>query len=538
MNNKKATKRALLTSVMALAMCVVMLVGTTFAWFTDTARTGVNTIKSGTLKVDIVDGNNNSLKGKTLNWVKAQGHEDEEVLWEPGAKYNLTPFKIVNKGNLALEYEITINGVTGDAKLLNAIDFTATMGSQSVALSELKGILLPKGAAVTAGTNEEEETSSLITITGEMKKGAGNEYQGLSIDGISITVVATQYTYEYDSNGNQYDVNAKAEINVNSENIQDYLDGKYGAIDGMTLVLAEGNYGTLELGRATAYEGSNTKYYTFKGNPEEITEYDTAEALKTALADTNVYHGNLRYIRSLSNVTFKAAEGATVNIAGVTMISGYIYLNGRDYVLGRDVENNVNAYNLVHQVNGIKFKGLHFTGMVTVYSSLSETKIDGISFEECTFTGTDTTVTKGMDISSEHGVAAISGVDVKNCKFNTLYQGVYTRNIRNVSVTNSEFENTGHNAIAIQDGDTFNHGTVVITDNTFNIIHNRIIRFDKVGADTQITIKSNMATNSGDSSGEVIKATSLADGITYDISGNRWGDGAVVVNDQLKDKTV
>ena len=53
-NNQKATKRALLTSVMALVMCVVMLVGTTFAWFTDTASTGVNKIQAGNLKVDII----------------------------------------------------------------------------------------------------------------------------------------------------------------------------------------------------------------------------------------------------------------------------------------------------------------------------------------------------------------------------------------------------------------------------------------------------------------------------------------------------
>ena len=50
-NNQKATKRALLTSVMALVMCVVMLVGTTFAWFTDTASTAVNKIVAGNLKV-------------------------------------------------------------------------------------------------------------------------------------------------------------------------------------------------------------------------------------------------------------------------------------------------------------------------------------------------------------------------------------------------------------------------------------------------------------------------------------------------------
>ena len=59
-NNQKATKRALLTSVMALVMCVVMLVGTTFAWFTDTASTNVNRIVAGNLDVDIVDATDTS----------------------------------------------------------------------------------------------------------------------------------------------------------------------------------------------------------------------------------------------------------------------------------------------------------------------------------------------------------------------------------------------------------------------------------------------------------------------------------------------
>ena len=82
MNNRKQTKRALLTSVMALVMCVVMLVGTTFAWFTDTASTGVNKIESGTLKVDIVDAEdvNNSLDGDTLKWVRAKSANEFETV--------------------------------------------------------------------------------------------------------------------------------------------------------------------------------------------------------------------------------------------------------------------------------------------------------------------------------------------------------------------------------------------------------------------------------------------------------------------------
>ena len=44
MTNRKSTKRALLGSVMAMVLCRAMLVGATFAWFTDTASTGVNKI--------------------------------------------------------------------------------------------------------------------------------------------------------------------------------------------------------------------------------------------------------------------------------------------------------------------------------------------------------------------------------------------------------------------------------------------------------------------------------------------------------------
>ena len=91
MNNKRATKRALLTSVMALVMCVVMLVGTTFAWFTDTASTGVNKIQAGNLKVDIVKSDNNgSIKGESMSFVNKDGSAD--ILWEPGVTFRTPGF--------------------------------------------------------------------------------------------------------------------------------------------------------------------------------------------------------------------------------------------------------------------------------------------------------------------------------------------------------------------------------------------------------------------------------------------------------------
>ena len=97
-------------------MCVAMLIGTTFAWFTDTASTAVNKIQAGTLDVKLLaEDGVTSLEGATLEWQKAAGAEDEDILWEPGCRYKLQPIIIKNAGTLALKYKIVISGIAGDA---------------------------------------------------------------------------------------------------------------------------------------------------------------------------------------------------------------------------------------------------------------------------------------------------------------------------------------------------------------------------------------------------------------------------------------
>lgn len=204
MSNSRNTKRSFITSILAMLICLTMLIGTTFAWFTDTASTAVNKIQSGTLDVDIIGSGGESLDGKTLSFMDKDNNSD--ILWEPGARFKLDSFRIVNKGNLALQYKVLINGVNGSAKLLEAIDFTVSKNGTEVPLDTWSGILLPVGKTGTLG--EEVGQSSEITIYGTMKTTAKNEYQNLSIEGLGITVIATQYTYENDSNDNQYDLNA------------------------------------------------------------------------------------------------------------------------------------------------------------------------------------------------------------------------------------------------------------------------------------------------------------------------------------------
>ncbi len=203
MTNRKSTKRALLGSVMAMVLCLAMLVGATFAWFTDTASTGVNKITSGNLDVEIV--NKEGEKVTSLKWVKAEGAAAESVLWEPGCRYQLEPFQIVNNGNLALKYKLVITGLTGDADLLKVIQFTYTIGDETLDLAG-EGHLTAKG---TDGAK-----SQPITITGAMDTAAGNEYMNKKLDNISITVVATQDTVESDSFGNTYDKDAEYPVAV------------------------------------------------------------------------------------------------------------------------------------------------------------------------------------------------------------------------------------------------------------------------------------------------------------------------------------
>ena len=215
-----SSKKALFLSVISMVICVSMLIGSTFAWFTDSATANVNTIQAGNLDVELVKADGSPLT-TALGWVKAESHENEAVLWEPGCTYSLEGFKIRNAGNLALKYKVVISGLTGDATLLNAIEFTVKKGDTEVLLDNFEGKLLPKDSAATDGFEAYE--TSVITITGKMKQDAGNEYKGLSIDGIKITVYATQLAYESDSTNKDYDENATYYPVIDAAGLRDAL---------------------------------------------------------------------------------------------------------------------------------------------------------------------------------------------------------------------------------------------------------------------------------------------------------------------------
>lgn len=329
MTKSKQTKSALFSSVIVPLLCFTMLLGATFAWFTDNASSSVNKIQAGTLDIQLLDANGNSLNGRQ----KAAGHENDEVLWEPGCTYNLQTITIKNNGNLALKYKIEITGIQGDAKLNEAIDWKITNSNTTV--SELGA---DHSLAVGA--------SDTLTISGTMKTTAGNEYQGLSIDDIAITVLATQDTVEYDSQNNQYDADALyyGEAPEGAVVVSSAEELKTAVAGGATTVqLKAGTYDVAECKNATLTINGLTEGVVIKvmNEGEDGCDYgfDNSTVIFNGVtidttANTGNYKGYARMAATFNNCEFVGAYAAfkdnTFNNCTFDFQNGYFWTQGAE----------------------------------------------------------------------------------------------------------------------------------------------------------------------------------------------------------------
>ena len=463
MNTKKATKRALLTSVMALVMCVVMLVGTTFAWFTDTASTAVNKIQAGNLDVDIVDKEGESLDGKSLSFKDVNGKTD--ILWEPGATFKLDSFKIVNDGNLAFKYKVVISGVDGNAKLLKAIDFFVKIGdAEKVALADWDGILLPAGKTVTEGTKEEVKETSLITISGTMKKEAGNEYQGLSIDGIGITVYATQYTHENDSVDNTYDE-----------------DATYGT--GATIIGLKGTYDSLT---AAAKAWRESKGVVTSGGTFGMNSLGTVDSIawvvsgEVATGDGEGVIGNNGAGESIlgggyftpavtvNNITIKGVNDAKIAKTG----DSYLVSAAGKNVVYENIT-FVDTVRIDSNPANLTFKNCKFEAGLRMPHSATN---GNVTIENCTFTGNESS---GYAIFAQGNMASftISGNKISGCQRGINVQAgnnaVVTIDGNIITNVNGKTDNgfTYGAAIQLTSAKTFTVTNNTISDVAVNALH-------------------------------------------------------------------
>ncbi len=117
-------KRTLWISGFSIFMAVVLLLGTTFAWFTDSVTNHGNKIQSGSLKVDLLmdeDGNDSyiSIANQQGNIFSNQAGENGHN-WEPG-KTQLVYLAVENKESLALKYNVNLE-ISGE--LADYLEYT------------------------------------------------------------------------------------------------------------------------------------------------------------------------------------------------------------------------------------------------------------------------------------------------------------------------------------------------------------------------------------------------------------------------------
>ena len=306
--------------------------------------------------------------------------------------------------------------------------------------------------------------------------------------------------------------------NVTKDNVQALLDGEYGSIDNTTIVLSAGDYSKLELRAAIA----GTTYTCPHNDPTDETgpvTFNTVDEYKSHMSD-KPHHGDARvFTRTISNLTISAQDGAKV--AGLDLLSRTYDGNQDPFVSGKT------GYRVVFNVTGLTFSNVNFTGSVVISSKFSEdTSISGVTFENCKFTtgGTATGNGQAINYSNDLNNGKVKDLVVKDCEFKNCYQGVYTNSITNVTVKNNVFDTIGHNAVAIQSptNASTNHGNVVITENYFNNVTNRVFRFNKIGEGTTVTINNNVMVNSGDGDGQLFKATTIAEGVSTNLENNYW----------------
>ena len=216
------TRRSLFTSSVALLMCLVMLVGTTFAWFTDIATSSGNVIQSGTLDIDLMKGT--PLDNGGWQWASTDGQAifDYEK-WEPGYTTSAV-LAVQNKGTLSAKWTAKIRLDGTPTILADVIDvYVTTTYDRDGArpnfndgtwqnLGTVADVLTNDGLILEGGILQSGQSHPVL-IALHMRENAGNDYQDMDLGAnFDIVIMATQAPDESDSYDNTYDDNAAADF--------------------------------------------------------------------------------------------------------------------------------------------------------------------------------------------------------------------------------------------------------------------------------------------------------------------------------------
>ena len=478
MTSSKSTKRALLTSALALLMCVTMLVGATFAWFTDTASTGVNKIQAGNLDIKV----EYTLDGE--NWRDLDGATDifQKGLWEPGHT-EVVALKFKNNGNLALKYNINMNivdetvGINKSEQEYKLSDYlkVKTLSQEASLIGDICIDMAfsarNDGLGYTATANFKDATvldHDLFLAPGQvgnylimkvyMPETVGNEANAISTEkaasiNFGLNVVATQVPYEKDSFGNTYDKDATYPVIVSNQ--QQANDAITNATDKKANIsIASGQ--TITLDNGIAHEGDKSRDITFSGDGSQ-----TVDVITNAVSAEG---GQLNYQRGSSftfeNLTIQAGEGSFDGIVCDELTYKNCIIKGKLTLYGKATFINCVFDNT----------------MDNQYSIWTWGGTD-VTFENCTFN----TNGKAILLYGQATASNPTNLVVNNCIFNDRnngsagkaaieigndYNATYTLTVNNATVNGfADGKNTGSKLWANKNSMDAAHLTVTIDGN-------------------------------------------------------------------------
>ena len=494
----KSTKRALISSALAILMCVAMLIGTTFAWFTDTASTAVNKIQAGNLDIAVEYRTSSEGDWKTLdNATDLFGAEG--TLFEPGHT-RVVELKIKNAGNLALKYKIGMNvisetaGINKDGnpyKLSNYLKIGTTGIQQYNPTDQISSLMeqliFQKGdfGMWTARdfANFELETDSngkvhalqpgaaqILGIKVYMPESVGNEANAISPEkaasiSFGLNVVATQYTTESDSFGTQYDKDATYPVTDN-KGLKDAINN---ATAGSTVLITSGEYtlsdpaetGKIEIPAGATIAGAGADNTTLNVNNDKI-------------AKDNV---------TLKDMTIKGSgsqgTGGTLNVNGNnTTIENIDYKGDGNIAIAVSTGGNN---------SGTTFRGTKITNAfrgIQFWSLSGDSVIDNCVLDVAGYTfnidaavaGSTLTITNSTLNGWTSYTSGIALVTFDSCKLG-LNAYSYLRPYSETMLVNCEFTSDGYqlnaggsNAYTITLTNCTKNGTPITADNVKTLL--------------------------------------------------------------------
>mgnify|MGYP002528581835 CR=1 FL=1 len=253
MTKQKNTKRALLASVLSMMLCMAMLVGSTFAWFTDSVTSGKNKIVAGNLDVELEYATEFDDEGNPTKWETVEGATDifsTDPVWEPGHT-EVVVLRIRNAGSLALKYHLDVEKISesyaynvdgnyfylSDFLVFNRTDDAQLKSREAYWNADLEDQVLNDGVKT---SNPSFSGLSIADMDGATKLEAGQEkifsaaiYMPTSVGNeanwrekssktapyieLGLNLYATQVPHEEDSFGPNYDTGAKYDWDGKSE---------------------------------------------------------------------------------------------------------------------------------------------------------------------------------------------------------------------------------------------------------------------------------------------------------------------------------